>query len=350
MDDLLAHALVDEPVASVGLSAVAGIEPITSSRLRTPWCEPKPTSSPLAKEAKAATAVTASVSTSTATVDTQAAPARASESVASGDGTGLYLGKLGRRSLLTADEEIELGLRIRDGDLAARNEMIEANLRLVVMLSRRYIGRGLPMDDLIEEGNLGLIRAVEKFDPDRGCRFSTYAAWWIRQAVERGLANQARLIRLPVHVGKAVASCRRIARELTQELGREPSVVEIAGAAQRSVAEVRDLLAVDAQAEAADRAAARTDGHMDETVSSGGVDDPERVLAGRELRASLEASMDALNARQREIICRRFGLQGHEPQTLEEVGVAISLARERVRQIQLQALARLRSELEQGTA
>ena len=264
------------------------------------------------------------------------------------DTTGSYLGRLGRHALLTADDEVELGRRVRRGDRAARDRMIEANLRLVVMLARRYTNRGLPLDDLIEEGNLGLIRAVEKFDPEYGCRFSTYAAWWIRQAVERALANQARLIRVPVHVGKAVAQCRRATQRLAQEYGREPTVAEVARATERDVAEVRDLLQVGERAEAADRAADRAEGHMDEAVASGAVAEPDQALLGRELRASLEASLDALNPRQREIICRRFGLRGHEPQTLEEVGSAVDLARERVRQIQLQALGRMRALVEAG--
>ncbi|MEE4300988.1 MAG: sigma-70 family RNA polymerase sigma factor [Pseudomonadales bacterium] len=264
------------------------------------------------------------------------------------DPTGRYLGMLARTSLLSAEEEIELGERVQAGDMAARNRMIEANLRFVVMLARRYKGRGLPFDDLVEEGNLGLIRAVEKFDPAHGCRFSTYAGWWIRQAIERALANQARLVRLPVHVDKGVAQVRRASRSLAQALGREPSPAEIAAALERDEAEVRDLLAVAARADAADRAADRGEGMMDEAVAAQAAEEPDRAVAGQELRASIEASLEALNPRQREIICRRFGLRGHEPQTLEEVGDAVSLARERVRQIQLQAIARMRALVRAG--
>ena len=264
------------------------------------------------------------------------------------DSTGRYLGMLSRTSLLTAEQEVALGERVQNGDMAARDHMIEANLRFVVMLARRYKGRGLPFDDLVEEGNLGLIRAVEKFDPAHGCRFSTYAAWWIRQAIERALANQARLVRLPVHVDKGVAQVRRASRRLAQQLGREPSAVEVAATLERDEAEVRDLLAVAARADAADRAADRAEGMMDESVAAQAAAEPLRAVAGQELRASLEASLEALNPRQREIICRRFGLRGHEPQTLEEVGDAVSLARERVRQIQLQALGRMRALVRAG--
>ncbi len=264
------------------------------------------------------------------------------------DPTGRYLGMLSRTSLLTAEEEVALGERVQRGDMAARDRMIEANLRFVVMLARRYKGRGLPFDDLVEEGNLGLIRAVEKFDPAHGCRFSTYAAWWIRQAIERALANQARLVRLPVHVDKGVAQVRRAARRLAQQLGREPGAAEIAEFLERDEAEVRDLLAVAARADAADRAAEKAEGMMDESVAAQAAAEPLRHVAGQELRACLEASLEALNPRQREIICRRFGLRGHEPQTLEEVGDAVSLARERVRQIQLQALGRMRALVRAG--
>lgn len=260
-----------------------------------------------------------------------------------------YQRDLGRSRLLSADEEVTLGRRVQAGDEAARNQMVECNLRLVVMMARRYVGRGLPLEDLIEEGNLGLIRAVEKFDPELGYRFSTYAAWWIRQAVERAIANQSRLIRLPVHVGKAISSCQRTARRLTQTLGRAPDEREIAAACELPVAEVRDLLAVHHEAEAVGHAADRTDGMLDESVEDPQPTDPESILMARELREQLEAGLERLEGRQREVICRRFGLRGHEPQTLEEVGVAVSLARERVRQIQLQALGRLRTVMTEET-
>lgn len=259
-----------------------------------------------------------------------------------------YFSRLRQTPLLTAEEEVALGQRIQAGDGAARARMIEANLRFVVMLARRYLGRGLPLDDLVEEGNLGLIRAVEKFDPAHGCRFSTYAGWWIRQAIERAIANQARLVRVPVHVDKSVAQVRRAARQCAQRLGREPTVRELAAHLEKPEAEIRDLLGVAARATAANRAADRSEGVVDDDVAGSVRNEPFVHLQGTELGAALESCLEALNPRQREIICRRYGLRGHEPQTLEEVGKAVSLARERVRTIQLQATARLKAMLEAG--
>ena len=264
------------------------------------------------------------------------------------DSGGSYFSRLRETPLLTADEEVALSRRIQVGDGTARARMIEANLRFVVMLARRYLGRGLPLDDLVEEGNLGLIRAVEKFDPAHGCRFSTYAAWWIRQAIERAIANQARLVRVPVHVDKRVAQLRRASRYCAQRLGREPSVRELAAHLEQSEAEIRDLLAVAARAAAANRAADRGEGKADAEVADSVRNEPFVQLQGAELGAALESCLEALNPRQREVICRRYGLRGYEPQTLEEVGREISLARERVRTIQLQATARLKAMLEAG--
>jgi RNA polymerase nonessential primary-like sigma factor len=261
------------------------------------------------------------------------------------DAMSSYQRDIGSTSLLTAAEEVELGRRVRRGDTAARARMIESNLRLVLMMARRYQNRGLPLEDLVEEGNLGLIRAVEKFDPELGYRFSTYAGWWIRQSLDRALANQARLIRLPVHVGKAIAACRRVERRLTQQLGRRPRAEEVAEQCGSDVDEVRDLLSLHQEARAADRAADHGEGFLDETVADPHPENPESVLLSGEVRARLLACLDELDERQREVLCRRFGLQGHEPQTLEQTGRAVSLARERVRQIQLKALALLRERL-----
>jgi RNA polymerase nonessential primary-like sigma factor len=261
------------------------------------------------------------------------------------DATDMYLREIGAAGLLNAQEEVDLARLVQRGDMAARSRMIECNLRLVVMLSRRYLGRGLPLADLIEEGNLGLIRAVEKFDPERGFRFSTYATWWIRQAIERGLMNQARLIRLPVHVAKAVSSCLRAAREIGQQTGRDASIPEIAEQTGRDETEVTELLALYDQAQAADHAADDGDGFFDDAVTDPTPSDPIQICMNDELRDQLDGWLDRLEERPREILCRRFGLRGYEPHTLEEVGAAISLARERVRQIQLQALSQLRSSM-----
>lgn len=268
------------------------------------------------------------------------------------DAIDLYLREISAASLLDAKGERELARRVQRGDQAARARMIECNLRLVVMLAKRYLNRGLPLADLIAEGNLGLIRAVEKFDPERGFRFSTYAAWWIRQSIERGLMNQTRLIRLPAHVAKAVQGCLRAAREA--EAAAQIAVAagadvagsiseQVAGRADRDVSEVRDLLALHHQTRGAEFALdADGEGLTVENLADPEDSDPASAAMRDEFAEQLEGWLDALAPRPREVLCRRFGLRGHEPQTLEEVGREISLARERVRQIQLKAMAELR--------
>lgn len=267
----------------------------------------------------------------------------------------LYLREISAAGLLDAEGERELARRIQRGDSKARARMIECNLRLVVMLAKRYLNRGLPLADLIEEGNLGLIRAVEKFDPERGFRFSTYAAWWIRQSIERGLMNQSRLIRLPVHVAKAVQGCLRAAREA--EALAENAVADgapVAGSASeqvarrtdRDVSEVRDLLALHHQTRGMDYALdAGGEGLTVKSLADPDDPDPASAVMRDEFASQLEGWLDALALRPREILCRRFGLRGHEPQTLEEVGREIGLARERVRQIQIQAMSELRKSM-----
>ncbi|MCC5885379.1 MAG: sigma-70 family RNA polymerase sigma factor [Gammaproteobacteria bacterium] len=264
----------------------------------------------------------------------------------------LYLREIGAAALLDAEGERELARRVQRGDQAARARMIECNLRLVVMLAKRYRNRGLPLGDLIEEGNLGLIRAVEKFDPERGFRFSTYAAWWIRQSIERGLMNQTRMIRLPVHVAKAVQGCLRAARDAEAAAQVAAAAGEslpgstseqVAGHADRDVGEVRDLLALHHQTRGADYSLDTVgEGLAVENVADPEDPDPATAVMRDEFAGQLEGWLDALAPRPREILCRRFGLRGYEPQTLEEVGREISLARERVRQIQIQAMAEMR--------
>jgi len=268
------------------------------------------------------------------------------------DAIDLYLREISVAGLLDANGERELARRVQRGDQAARTRMIECNLRLVVMLAKRYLNRGLPLADLIEEGNLGLIRAVEKFDPERGFRFSTYAAWWIRQSIERGLMNQSRLIRLPVHVAKAVQGCLRAVREAeafaeNAAAAGDPvsgsTSEQVAGRTDRDVGEVRDLLALHHQTRGADYALdAGDEGFPVENIAAPDDMDPATMAMREECTSQLDGWLDTLAPRPREVLCRRFGLRGHEPQTLEEVGREISLARERVRQIQIQAMAELR--------
>ncbi len=264
------------------------------------------------------------------------------------DATQLYLNEIGFSPLLTAEEEVFFARKSLKGCEASRKRMIESNLRLVVKISRRYINRGLALLDLIEEGNLGLIRAVEKFDPERGFRFSTYATWWIRQTIERAIMNQTRTIRLPIHVVKELNVYLRAARELSQKLDHEPSPEEIATLLDKPVADVEKMLALNERVTSMDTPIGpSSDKTVVDTVADQDVTDPVDVLQENDLSQSLDGWLDELSEKQREVIARRFGLRGHETSTLEEVGREIGLTRERVRQIQVEALRRLRDILEQ---
>ena len=261
------------------------------------------------------------------------------------DPTRLYLNEIGISPLLTASEEVKFARRIQKGDEAARHRMIESNLRLVVKIARRYVNRGLPLLDLIEEGNLGLIHAVKKFDPERGFRFSTYATWWIRQTIERAIMNQSRTIRLPIHVIKEINACMRATRTLRQAQDRHPSAAEIANYLGKDAAEVERLLAL----------------HERITICSSSSDDERAPLDALPARHDAEpaecAQQERVNAilddwvfklsdKQRAVVERRFGIHGHRRRTLEQIGKEIGVTRERVRQIQLDALKNLRSMME----
>lgn len=264
------------------------------------------------------------------------------------DATRLYLREIGIAKLLTAEEEVAFARAAQKGDEKARQRMIESNLRLVVKIARRYLNRGLALLDLIEEGNLGLIRAVEKFDPERGFRFSTYATWWIRQTIERAIMNQTRTIRLPIHVVKEINVFLRAARKLTQELDHEPSPEEIAALLDRPLDEVKRMLGFNERVTSVDTPFGKdADKPLLETLADSNARDPSDALQVDGVNAHLDEWLSRLNDKQREVVERRFGLHGHDHSTLEEVAAELGVTRERVRQIQIDALKRLRAILEQ---
>ena len=263
------------------------------------------------------------------------------------DTTQMYLDSIGFPPLLTAEQEVSYARSAIQGDDTARKRMIESNLRLVVSIAKRYQNRGLPLLDLIEEGNLGLIRAVEKFDPERGFRFSTYATWWIRQSIERGIMNTARTVRLPVHVAKELNAYLRAVRELTQQSGESPSVEKIASHLNQPIAYVQQMIEFNEHALSLDAASLYdSDMNLLDTLEDQNNTDPSDFIQRDDLAASIDLWVTALNGRQRDVVVRRFGLRGHDCQTLQEIGEAMGLTRERVRQIQVDALTRLRVILE----
>ncbi len=254
-----------------------------------------------------------------------------------------YLLEIGQIKLLTADQEKSLAREMQAGDKMAKSKLIEANLRLVVCIARRYINRGLPLADLIEEGNLGLIHAVEKFDPDVGARFSTYATWWIRQSIERALMNQSRLIRLPVHLAKKHRQFIRTQQRLMQLNEVEPSLHEIAKEMDMSLEALQDLITLDRQEVSIDAPMnEEQDIFFVETLPDHETQDPVDVLQDQELKALLDGYLSSLNERELEIIEKRFGIRGSDIMTLENIGENTALTRERVRQIQLQILRQLK--------
>lgn len=260
------------------------------------------------------------------------------------DATQLYLNEIGYSGLLSAEEEVSLSRAALNGDEAARERMIVSNLRLVVKIARRYNNRGLALLDLVEEGNLGLIRAVEKFDPERGFRFSTYATWWIRQTIERALMNQTRTIRLPIHVVKELNLYLRTARRLAQELDHEPTAEDIARASDSKVENVHKMLKLNERISSMDTPIGA---EGDQKALLDFVADeqsllPDARLEDSKLKKNIVEWLHELQPKQREVLARRFGLLGHEPATLEDVGAEIGLTRERVRQIQVEALKRLK--------
>ncbi|MDG2501288.1 MAG: RNA polymerase sigma factor RpoS [Porticoccaceae bacterium] len=261
------------------------------------------------------------------------------------DATSLYLKEIGFAPLLTADEEVFYARKLQKGCEKSRHRMMESNLRLVVKISRRYVNRGLELLDLIEEGNLGLMRAVEKFDPDLGYRFSTYATWWIRQTIERGLMNQTRTIRLPVHVVKELNVYLRASRKLAQKLDHAPTPEEIAAEVDKPVADVLKILSLSERISSIDIPVADKEKTLVETIADDNGFSPENEIEEENLMDRLGEWLEQLPEKQREVLVRRFGLLHHQEETLEQVGREIGLTRERVRQIQVDALRRLRDVL-----
>jgi RNA polymerase nonessential primary-like sigma factor len=268
---------------------------------------------------------------------------------ASIDATRVYLNELGKSKLLTADEEKIYGKRALQGDEEARKIMIESNLRLVVKISRRYLNRGLPLLDLIEEGNLGLIRAVEKFDPERGFRFSTYATWWIRQTIERAIMNQTRTIRLPIHIVKEMNVYIKAQRTLSQILDHEPSAEEIASHLEKPVKTVIKMLKLNERVTSVDVPAGKDyERPLLDSISDDNSHSPTEQIQEDNIKQNITHWVYQLSDKQREVICRRYGLCGYENSTLEQVAQELGVTRERVRQIQMDALKRLKEILEVG--
>ncbi|XZG71271.1 RNA polymerase sigma factor RpoS [Chitinibacteraceae bacterium HSL-7] len=260
-----------------------------------------------------------------------------------GDVTQIYLNEIGQSPLLTPDQERELARRVVKGDFEARQKMIEHNLRLVVNIAKHYINRGLTLLDLIEEGNIGLMHALEKFDPERGFRFSTYATWWIRQSIERAIMNQSRTIRLPVHVIKELNVYLRAQRHLEASLGFEPTLEDIAHLVGKEVEEVRRVMGLNERV-------ASLDAPLDidpmltigESIPDEQTEGPEALLQNAEVENYVREWLKQLNDKQRMVIERRYGLNGYEICTLEDLAASLNLTRERVRQIQIEALEQLR--------
>ena len=262
------------------------------------------------------------------------------------DSVRMYLREIGKIPLLSQEEELELANRAVKGDKEAKDKLAEANMRLVVSIAKRYSGRGLDFLDLIQEGNTGLLRAVEKFDPDKGFKFSTYATWWIRQAVTRAIADQARTIRIPVHMVETINKVLRTTRRLTQELNREPSNEEIAAAMNMEVDKIENVMRIKQDIASLDASVGR-DGDDEESVLGDFIEDserdsPEDATANQILKEQIAVILSTLSEREQKIIKLRFGIGGGRPHTLEEVGNEFSVTRERIRQIEAKALSKLR--------
>ena len=259
------------------------------------------------------------------------------------DPVRMYLKEIGKVPLLSAEEEIELAKRMADGDEEAKKRLAEANLRLVVSIAKRYVGRGMLFLDLIQEGNLGLIKAVEKFDYQKGFKFSTYATWWIRQAITRAIADQARTIRIPVHMVETINKLIRVSRQLLQELGREPSPEEIAAEMNMPVERVREILKISQEPVSLETPIGEEeDSHLGDFIQDDNVPVPADAAAFTLLKEQLEEVLGTLTEREQKVLTLRFGLEDGRARTLEEVGKEFNVTRERIRQIEAKALRKLR--------
>ena len=265
------------------------------------------------------------------------------EGVSIEDPVRMYLKEIGKVSLLSADEEIELAKRMEKGDEAAKKRLAEANLRLVVSIAKRYVGRGMLFLDLIQEGNLGLIKAVEKFDYRKGYKFSTYATWWIRQAITRAIADQARTIRIPVHMVETINKLIRVSRQLLQELGREPTPEEIAEEMDMPVDRVREILKISQEPVSLETPIGEEeDSHLGDFIPDDNMPVPADAAAFTLLKEQLVEVLDTLTEREKKVLTLRFGLEDGRARTLEEVGKEFNVTRERIRQIEAKALRKLR--------
>lgn len=259
------------------------------------------------------------------------------------DPVRMYLKEIGKVPLLTAEEEVELAKRIEKGDMEAKRKLAEANLRLVVSIAKRYVGRGMLFLDLIQEGNLGLIKAVEKFDYRKGYKFSTYATWWIRQAITRAIADQARTIRIPVHMVETINKLIRVSRQLLQELGRDPLPEEIAEEMDIPVEKVREIIKIAQEPVSLETPIGEEeDSHLGDFIPDEDAPAPAEAAAFMLLKEQLEDVLDTLTAREEKVLRLRFGLDDGRPRTLEEVGQVFGVTRERIRQIEAKALRKLR--------
>ena len=265
------------------------------------------------------------------------------KSVPTDDPVRMYLKEIGKVPLLTAEEERELAIRMQNGDEEAKNKLCESNLRLVVSIAKRYLNRGLTFLDLIQEGNLGLIKAVDKFDYTKGFKFSTYATWWIRQAITRSIADQARTIRIPVHMVETINKLIRIQRQLLQELGREPSAEEIAKEMGITVEKVREIKKISQDPVSLETPIGEEeDSHLGDFIPDDDVPAPVDAAAYSMLKEQLMEVLDTLSEREKKVLMLRFGLEDGRPRTLEEVGKEFNVTRERIRQIEAKALRKLR--------